>query len=122
MGGPGRAIGTVAVMADQSPVVLASRPPLLRTVFNPNLRLLLSAPVTGSALKAFMVLKFKGHKTGRQFTLPLNAHLIDNDLYALSIGSWRLNFRGGAAAEVVHAGKSTTMHGELSKTRWPSPN
>lgn len=101
-------------MAEQSPAVFAARPPepILRAV-NPLLRFLLCTPITGSAFKDFMALRFKGRKTGRQFVVPLSAHRIDDDLYAISGGSWRLNFRGGATAEVVHAGKTTTMRGEL---------
>lgn len=85
---------------------------MLRVV-NPILGFLLRTPVTGSALKSFLVLKFKGRKTGRQFALTLSAHQIDGDLYVLSGAAWRLNFRGGAAATVVHAGKTTSMRGEL---------
>jgi hypothetical protein len=93
---------------------LPAHPPesILRVV-NPILGFLLRTPVTGSALKAFSVLRFKGRKTGRQFALTLSAHRIDNDLYVLTGAAWRLNFRGGASAEVVHAGTTTTMRGEL---------
>jgi hypothetical protein len=105
---------TVEVMPEQSPAVYPAHPPeaILRVV-SPILGFLLRTPVTGSALKAFLVLRFKGRKTGRQFALTLSAHRIDNELYVLSGAAWRLNFRGGATAEVVHAGKTTTMRGEL---------
>ncbi|MBB5167507.1 hypothetical protein [Mycobacterium sp. AZCC_0083] len=101
-------------MTEQSPAVYPSHPPeaMLRVV-SPILGFLLRTPLTGSALKAFLVLRFKGRKTGRQFALTLSAHRIDDDLYVLSGTPWRLNFRGGAPAEVVHAGKTTTMRGEL---------
>lgn len=85
---------------------------MLRVV-NPILGFLLRTPVTGSALKSFLVVKFKGRKTGRQFALTLSAHRLDNDLYLLTGAAWRLNFRGGAAAEVSYAGKTTAMRGEL---------
>jgi hypothetical protein len=101
-------------MTEQSPAVYPAHPPeaMLRVV-NPILGFLLRTPVTGSALKAFLVLKFKGRKTGRQFTLTLSAHQLDGDLYVLTGAAWRLNFLGGATAEVAHAGKTTTMRGEL---------
>ena len=60
-----------------------------------------------------MVLSFTGRKSGRRYSVPVSAHRIDHDLYALAGAPWRLNFRGGANAEVLHAGKTTTMHGEL---------
>jgi hypothetical protein len=101
-------------MTEPSPAVYPAHPPeaLLRAV-NPILSFLLRTPITGSALKAFLVLKFKGRKSGRQFALTLSAHRLDGDLYVLTGTTWRLNFRGGATAEVVHAGKTTAMRGEL---------
>ena len=85
---------------------------MLRAV-NPALRFLLRTPVLGSAGKSMMVLSFTGRKSGRRYSVPVSAHRIDHDLYALAGAPWRLNFRGGANAEVLHAGKTTTMHGEL---------
>ena len=68
-----------------------------------------------------MVLSFTGRKTGRPFTIPVSAHLIDNDLYALTGAAWKQNFRGGAPAQVVYDGKSTAMRGELIPTAPSSP-
>jgi hypothetical protein len=101
-------------MSEQSPAVTVSHPPaaVLRAV-NPLLRFLLRTPLMGAARKAMMVLSFTGRKSGRRYSIPVSAHQIDNDLYALVGAAWRLNFRGGASAEVVHDGKTTTMRGEL---------
>ena len=85
---------------------------MLRAV-NPALRFLLRAPVLGSVGKSMMVLSFTGRKSGRRYSVPVSAHRIDNNLYALAGAPWRVNFRGGAPAEVLHAGKTTTMHDEL---------
>ncbi len=63
------------------------------------------------------MVSFSGRKTGRQYAVPLSAHRIDNDLYALTGAPWRLNFRDGAAALVLHDGKTTTMQGELIQDR-----
>ena len=43
----------------------------------------------------------------------MSAHVIENDLYALTGAPWKQNFRGGAAAQVVYGGKTSTMQGEL---------
>jgi hypothetical protein len=43
----------------------------------------------------------------------VSAHRIDDTLYALANAPWKHNFRDGADAEVVHAGKTTKMRGEL---------
>ena len=63
------------------------------------------------------MVSFKGRKTGRRYTIPVSAHRIDNDLFALTSAPWRRNFRDDAAAEVVHDGKTTIMHGELIEDR-----
>ena len=101
-------------MAEQTPAVTISHPPeaLLR-VANPVMRFLLGTPLAGPARKQMMVVSFKGRKTGRPYSIPLSAHVIDNQLYALTSAPWKNNFRDGAAAQVLHDGKTTTMRGEL---------
>lgn len=81
------------------------------------LRTLLRTPLAGSARKQLMVLSFTGRKTGRPYSLPVSAHMIDNNLYALTGAPWKQNFRGGATAEVVYDGKTTAMRGELIRDR-----
>ena len=80
---------------------------------NPLMRYLLRTPLAGGLRKQFMVLTFKGRKTGRQFVVPVSAHHIDGDLYALVESVWKLNFRGGAEASVLYDGRERTMRGEL---------
>lgn len=101
-------------MAEQSPAVVLSHPPeaLLRAV-NPVLRFLLGTPLAGSARRQMMVVSFKGRKTGRPYSIPLSAHVVDGQLYALTSAPWKNNFRDGADAEVLHDGKRTSMRGEL---------
>ena len=101
-------------MTEQSPAVTISHPPerLLRAV-NPAVRFLLRTPLAGSLRRQMMVLNFTGRKSGRQYSIPVSAHRIDNNLYALASAGWKANFRDGAAAEVLHDGKTTKMRGEL---------
>jgi hypothetical protein len=80
---------------------------------NPAMKFLLGTPFAGPARKQMMVLSFKGRKTGRSYSIPLSAHEIDNQLYALTSAPWKNNFRDGADAEVLHDGKKTAMRGEL---------
>jgi hypothetical protein len=105
-------------MAEQSYAIDFGHPPsaLLRLV-NPLLSALLRTPLAGPAGKQLMVLGFTGRKTGRQYSIPVSAHVIDNDLYALTGAAWKQNFRGGAAAQVVYDGKKTAMRGELIRDR-----
>ncbi|OBF51356.1 hypothetical protein A5756_20475 [Mycobacterium sp. 852002-53434_SCH5985345] len=105
-------------MPEQSHAIDAGHPPsaLLRIV-NPMLGFLLRTPLAGAARKELMVLNFTGRKTGRPFSLPVSAHMIDNQLYALTGAPWKQNFRGGAPARVVYDGKQTAMRGELIRDR-----
>jgi len=43
-----------------------------------------------------MVLRFFGRKTGRRYDIPVVAHRLDGELYALTDAAWRTNFPGGA--------------------------
>ncbi|OBI51139.1 hypothetical protein [Mycobacterium sp. E787] len=105
-------------MAEQSHAIEVGHPPsaLLRLV-NPILGFLLRTPLAGPARRQLMVLSFTGRKTGRQYTIPLSAHVIDHDLYALTGAPWKQNFRNGAPAQVVYDGKTTAMRGELIRDR-----
>jgi hypothetical protein len=105
-------------MTDQTPPITIGHPPeaLLRAV-NPALKFLLRTPLAGSLRKQLMVLTFKGRKSGRQYSIPVSAHWIDNELYAIAEAGWKANFRGGAPAEVLLNGKKTTMRGELMSDR-----
>jgi hypothetical protein len=101
-------------MAEQSSAITISHPPqaLLRAV-NPLMKLLLHTPFAGAARNQLMVVDFTGRKSGHPYSLVLSAHVIDNILYAMTSATWKNNFRDGAAAQVLHDGKTTTMRGEL---------
>jgi hypothetical protein len=101
-------------MTEQSNAITVSHPPdaLLRVV-NPLMKLLLRTPFAGPARNQLMVVDFTGRKSGRHYSIPLSAHLIDDILYAMTGATWKNNFRDGAAAQVLHDGKTTTMRGEL---------
>ena len=105
-------------MAEQSYAIDVGTPPsALMRIVNPLLRFLLRTPLAGAAGKQLMVLDFTGRKTGRAYSIPLSAHVIDDQLHALTGASWKQNFRGGADARVVYEGKTTAMRGELLRDR-----
>ena len=60
-----------------------------------------------------MVLRFFGRKTGRRYDIPVVAHRLDGELYALTDTPWRHNFRDGTDVEVTLDGHVTRMHGQL---------
>jgi len=101
-------------MTEQSNAITVSHPPewFLRLV-NPMMKLLLRTPFAGGARNQLMVVNFTGHKSGRHYSIPLSAHVIDDILYAMTGAVWKNNFRDGAAAQVLHNGKTTAMRGEL---------
>lgn len=101
-------------MAEQPFAITLSHPPtaVLRIV-NPFLKVLLRTPLRGPAGKELMVVSFTGRKSGRTYSIPLSAHHIDDDLYAITGARWKNNFRGGATAEVLYEGTTATVRGEL---------
>ena len=105
-------------VAEQTAAITTAPPPdaIMRAV-NPLMRYLLRTPFAGGLRKQFMVLSFKGRKTGREFVVPVSAHHIDGDLYALIGSVWKVNFRGGASAQVLYDGSERTMRGELIEDR-----
>ena len=100
-------------MEEQIAAVIPSHPPepMMRAM-NSVLRRLLGTPL-GRPLTDFMVLNFAGRKSGRRFSIPVSAHVVNGTLYALANAGWKVNFRGGAPAQVVRGGKRTAMLGEL---------
>jgi hypothetical protein len=101
-------------MTEQSNAITVSHPPeaFLRVV-NPMMKVLLRTPFAGPARNQLMVVNFTGRKSGRHYSIPLSAHLVDGNLYAMAAATWKNNFRDGAPAQVLHNGKTTTMRGEL---------
>src|ERR1700742_1672540 len=105
-------------MAEQSYAIDVGTPPsALMRIVNPLLRFLLRTPLAGAAGKRLMVLDFTGRKTGRSYSIPLSAYVIDDQLHALTGASWKQNFHGGADARVVYEGKTAAMRGELLRDR-----
>ena len=100
-------------MTEQSAAIDVAHPPeTLLTVINTVLRRVLRTPL-GRPLGEFMLVDFTGRKTGRRYSVPVSAHHLDGDLYAVLEARWKYNFRGGAEAIVHHRGARTTMRGEL---------
>ena len=113
-----RAGDRVGDVTEHPPAVILSHPPvsLLRAA-NPGVRFLLRTPLAGILRKQVMVVNVTGCNTGRRYSIPLSAHRIDGDLYALSSAPWKHNFRDGAPCEVLLGGKTTHMCGELIEDR-----
>ncbi|XTP35695.1 hypothetical protein ACORG1_05500 [Mycobacterium sp. TJFP1] len=94
------------------PAIDTQTPEALLRVVNPTLRLALKTPL-GGFLGDFMLVAFTGRKSGKKYAIPVSAHQLDGELYAVAEAQWKYNFRGGAEAQVSHRGKTRTMRGEL---------
>ena len=100
-------------MTESSAAVDVAHPPeALLTVINTVLRRALRTPL-GRPLGDFMLVDFTGRKSGRHYSVPVSAHHLDGDLYAVLEARWKYNFRGGADAVIHHRGARTAMRGEL---------
>jgi hypothetical protein len=101
-------------MTEQSnPITISHPPEAILRIANPIMKLLLHTPFAGPARNQLMVVNFTGRKSGRHYSIPLTAHVIDGVLFAMTGNAWKANFRDGAAAQVLHDGKTTAMRGEL---------
>jgi hypothetical protein len=105
-------------MTEQSNAITVSHPPqaVLRMV-NPLMKLLLHTPLMGPGRQQLMVVGYTGRKSGKRYSIPVSAHLLDDILYALTAAPWKHNFRDGAPARVLYNGKTASMRGELIADR-----
>jgi hypothetical protein len=101
-------------MTEQANAITVSHPPQpVLNMVNPMMKLLLHTPLMGPGRQQLMVLDYTGRKSGKRYSIPVSAHMLDNILYALTAAPWKHNFRDGAPARVFHNGKTASMSGEL---------
>lgn len=96
-------------------IEISHPPEALLGVVNPVFKFLTRLPGVGSAMKDFMVLSFTGRKSGTRFDVPVSAHHLDGQLYAIAEANWKYNFTGGRDVDVRYRGTTTPMHGLLIK-------
>ena len=99
-------------MTDPATIEISHPPQALLRAVNIVLRRVLGTPL-GAPIGDFMVVGFTGRKTGRRYAVPVSAHRLDGDFYALLNAGWKANFRGGAPADVTYRGKTAAMQGTL---------
>jgi hypothetical protein len=99
---------------DERPAVEWVKPPeAIVRVANPIMRWLLESPLHGLVDKNFLLLRFRGHKTGRAYTVVAGRRTIDGRPGVLTNSGWRLNFRGRASVEVTLEGERWRGRAEL---------
>ena len=91
------------------------RPPrwFIDRVANPLVRRLAPGPL-GRHLPV-AVLTVTGRRTGRRFTVPVGVHEVDHQRLVFTDAPWRINFRGGALAELLTAGQRSTVNVTLHR-------
>jgi len=97
-----------------SPAVERTRPPdVLVRVMNPVMRRLLTSPLHRAVSAQLMLLRYRGRRSGRSFSLPVGRQEHRGRLAAYTNSPWRHNFRGGHLAELVVAGRPQAVRGTL---------
>ena len=94
-------------------VWLGSKPPpvalkVMNAVMRPVLRSRLARH-----MKGVMLLEFRGRRTGREYRVPANFHLVDDVPMAFTDAPWRLNFAEGADVTVRYRGVVYKTRGTL---------
>ena len=92
-----------------SPALQDRRPPqwLIDRIANPVVRRLAPGPL-GRHLPV-AVLTVTGRRSGRRFDVPVGIHRVAGQRLVFTSAPWRVNFRGGASAELLHAGQRGTV-------------
>ncbi|WP_432512270.1 grhN [Kineococcus sp. SYSU DK001] len=96
-----------------SPHIQDRRPPrwLTHHIANPLVRRLMLTRF-GARLPV-AVLKVTGRRSGRRFEVPVGVHEVAGQRLVFTDAPWRLNFRGGAAAELLSAGQLSAVQVHL---------
>src|SRR3954465_12248343 len=99
--------------ADQGDVWLPPPPPpsvlkVMNVVAGPLLRSFL-----GKWLGGVMLLEFRGRRTNRAMSVPVNYNLVDEAPTAFTQAPWRHNFTGGAPVTVIPRGEVYETTGTL---------
>jgi hypothetical protein len=87
-------------------------PPAVLRAMNVVMRPLLASPL-GRRLPGVMLLAFRGRRTGRRITVPVNFLLVDGVPVAMTGAAWRYNFEGGAPVTVTYRGRAFRTRGTL---------
>jgi len=87
-------------------------PPAVLKAMNVAMRPLLRSRL-GGRFGGVMLLEFRGRRTGRNLSVPVNLNLVDGVPMAFTTAPWRYNFAGGAAVTVTHRGAVYETTGTL---------
>jgi F420H(2)-dependent quinone reductase len=87
----------------------------MNKVINPLMRLILRSPLHGMVSAAILLISYTGHKTGKEYTLPVQYAQEKNVIYIMpgepKNKTWWRNLRGGAPVRVTLRGKQVQGKG-----------
>ena len=108
-------------MRDNRGVVSLAPPPPLAVLRMMNVvaRPLLKSPL-GKRVNGVMLLEFRGRRTGRVMSIPVNFHLVDGVPMAFTAAAWRHNFTAGVPVTVTHRGEAYATTGKLVQMSAPA--
>jgi hypothetical protein len=99
--------------AETAAVRLAPPPPLaVLKAMNVVMRPVLKSPL-GRRVDGVMLLDFRGRRSGRAMSVPVNFNLVDEVPMAFTGAAWRHNFTGGIPVTVTHRGQVYQTTGTL---------
>jgi hypothetical protein len=87
-------------------------PPAVLKTMSAVMRPLLRSPL-GRRVHGVMLLEFRGRRTGRAMSVPVNFNLVDDVPMAFTGAAWRQNFTGGFPVTVTHRGHVHQTTGTL---------
>jgi F420H(2)-dependent quinone reductase len=90
-------------------------PPALIRLGNPWVRMLLRSPLRGMLDSSVLLLHVTGRRTGRTYDIPVSYVTVHGRLTIVTVGSWRLNLRGGAYVDVTLHGRRRRMRATLDE-------
>lgn len=96
---------------EETPAVVPSPPAQwLMRLANPVMRALLRSPLHMLVSGSLAVLWVRGHRTGREYAIPVRLHDQNDETFVLTGATWRLNIGDGADVEVTHRGRRAAKH------------
>ncbi|MFP3853383.1 MAG: hypothetical protein ACLFWD_03705 [Anaerolineales bacterium] len=96
--------------------IAESQPPtLLLKLANPMMKLLLKSPLHGWVDEDYILLRWRGRRTGNRYSTPVGYHQDGSKLTVFSFSGWRANFEQPHPAEVKLKGRWRTGVGVLER-------
>jgi hypothetical protein len=99
---------------DDQPGPVRGKPPprQLMKIVNPLMRLIIDSPL-GRRMDGMAVLRFKGRRTGKAYTIPVGVHEVDGVFAVFTDRAWRLNCSDGATVSVSRGGRTELARAQL---------